>query len=451
MAGISSTREIVLGILLEINRDGEYSHIAIRRALDKYQYLPKQDRSFITRVCEGTVEYMLQLDYIIGCFSNVKVEKMKPVIREILRSGAYQLMYMDRIPDSAVCNEAVKLAQKKGFYSLKGFVNGVLRNIARNKNTISFPPKDQPVQYLSVKYSLPVWLVERWLDEYGFETVKIMAEDFLKDKPTTIRCAQYMIDTDVTIKRLREQNVTVEKAPYLDYAYYISNYNYLRMLTVFRMGCIMVQDVSSMLVTEAAAPEEGDYVLDLCAAPGGKSLHMADKMKGRGYVEARDLTEYKIQLIEENIRRMNVSNIRAVCKDATVFDRESVGKADIVLADVPCSGFGVIGKKTDIKYKVTRQKQEDLVILQRRILHNAASYVREGGTLIYSTCTIAKEENQNNVFWFVENYPYELESLDPYLPEQLHSETTKKGWIQLLPGVHKTDGFFIARLKRTKK
>lgn len=448
MAGVSSTREIILGILLEINRDGEYSHIAIRSALDKYQYLPKQDRAFITRVCEGTVEYMLQLDYIIGQFSNVKVEKMKPVIREILRSGAYQLMYMDRIPDSAVCNEAVKLAQKKGFYSLKGFVNAVLRNISRNKDNISFPPVSQPVQHLSVVYSLPAWLVEKWLASYDFETVRTMAEDFLKDKPTTIRCAQYMIDTDVTVKRLKEQNVTVEKAPYLDYAYYISDYNYLRMLNVFRMGCIMVQDVSSMLAAEAAAPREGDYVLDLCAAPGGKSLHMADKMQGKGYVEARDLTEYKVQMIEENIGRMNVSNVKAVCKDATVFDKESVGKADIVLADVPCSGFGVIGKKNDIKYKVTRQKQEDLIILQKRILHNASFYVKEGGTLIYSTCTISEEENQNNVKWFTENYPYELESLDPYLPEELRGETTKKGWIQLLPGINKTDGFFIARMKR---
>lgn len=451
MSGVSSTREIILGVLLEINRDGEYSHIAIRNALDKYQYLPKQDRAFITRVCEGTVEYMLQMDYIIGRFSSVKVEKMKPVIREILRSSVYQLIYMDRIPDSAVCNEAVKLTQKKGFYSLKGFVNGVLRSIARNKEHLVFPPKSQPVSYLSVVYSLPVWLVEKWLSVYDFETVETMAKDFLEDKPTTIRCVQHMVDMDVTLQRLREQDVTVAKAPYLDYAWYISGYNYLRMLTVFRMGCIMVQDVSSMLVAEAASPREGDYVLDLCAAPGGKSLHVADKMKGTGYVQARDLTEYKVQMIEENIRRMNVTNVEALCRDATVFDRESVGKADIVLADVPCSGLGVIGKKTDIKYKITPRKQEDLVILQKRILHNAAQYVKPGGTLIYSTCTIAEEENQNNVEWFVENYPYETDSLDPFLTEELHCDTTAQGYLQLLPGVHKTDGFFIARLKRTKE
>lgn len=448
MASGISTREIILGILLEINRDGEYSHIAIRNALDKYQYLPKADRAFITRVCEGTMEYMLQLDYIIGQFSSVKVEKMKPVIREILRSGAYQLVYMDRIPDSAVCNEAVKLAQKKGFYSLKGFVNGVLRNIARNKEEIAFPPMSQPVAYLSVKYSIPTWLVEKWIVDYGFEKTEQMAEDFLKDKPTTVRLLQHRVDPEVTLHRLKEEGVTVEKAPYLDYAYYISDYNYLQMLTAFRMGCIQVQDVSSMLVAEVADPKPGDYVIDLCAAPGGKSLHAADKMQGYGTVEARDLTDYKVSLIEENIQRMNVINVTAVCKDATIFDKGSVDKADIVLADVPCSGLGVIGKKTDIKYKVTQQKQEDLMILQKKILHNASYYVKAGGTLIYSTCTIGAEENQNNLSWFISNYPYELESLDPYLPEELHSETTKKGYLQLLPGVHKTDGFFIARLKR---
>jgi len=259
-----------------------------------------------------------------------------------------------------------------------------------------------------------------------------------------------MINMDLTVNRLENQGVTVEKAPYLDYAYYISNYNYLAVLDVFQMGCIMVQDVSSMLVAEAAAPQKGDQVIDMCAAPGGKSLHVADKMFGYGHVDARDLTEHKVELIRENIKRIDAINITASCKDATVFDKGSVDKADIVLADVPCSGFGVIGKKNDIKYKITQQKQEDLIVLQRKILNNAAAYVKVGGILIYSTCTIGREENQDNVDWFIQNYPYELESLNPYLCEELYSETTEKGYLQLLPGIHKCDGFFIARLKRIK-
>ena len=443
-----NTRELILGILLQVNKEGEYSHIAIRSTLEKYQYLSKQDRSFITRVCEGTLEFRLKIDYIINQFSNVKVNKMKPVIREILRSGVYQLLYMDSIPDSAVCNEAVKLAQKRGFYSLKGFVNGVLRTIARERGKLTFPPKEHHVEYLSVTYSMPVWLVVRWLDQLGFETTENMLRAFLKERPTAVRCQEYLNSVEDTIASLRSQGVKVEKAPYIKTAYYISEYDYLPALHAVTMGRIQVQDVSSMLVGEIAAPRPGDRILDLCAAPGGKSLHVADKMKGQGYVEARDVSQYKVQLMEENFRRAEAVNIEAVCRDACVYEEETAGSADIVLADVPCSGLGVIGRKTDIKYKMTPEKQEQIIKLQRKILENAAAYVRPGGVLVYSTCTIAREENQDNIHWFVNHYPFQLESLDPYLCEELHSETTGQGYLQLLPGVHESDGFFIARMRR---
>lgn len=205
-----------------------------------------------------------------------------------------------------------------------------------------------------------------------------------------------------------------------------------------------------MLVAEVAAPKAGDYVVDLCAAPGGKSLHVSDKMGDFGMVEARDLTASKVALIQDNIQRLNLINVTAVQADATVYDGGLESKADIVLADVPCSGMGVIGKKPDIKYNLTSIQLEELTILQRKILHNAAAYVKTGGTLIYSTCTIGNKENQDNVNWFTQNYPFKLESLDPYLPEELHSSSTKKGYLQLLPGIHKTDGFFLARLKKEK-
>ena len=181
-----------------------------------------------------------------------------------------------------------------------------------------------------------------------------------------------------TIASLRSQGVKVEKAPYIKTAYYISEYDYLPALHAFTMGRIQVQDVSSMLVGEIAAPRPGDRILDLCAAPGGKSLHVADKMKGQGYVEARDVSQYKVQLMEENFRRAEAVNMEAVCRDACVYEEETAGSADIVLADVPCSGLGVIGRKTDIKYKMTPEKQEQIIKLQRKILENAAAYVRPG-------------------------------------------------------------------------
>ncbi|HIY00282.1 MAG TPA: 16S rRNA (cytosine(967)-C(5))-methyltransferase RsmB [Candidatus Blautia faecipullorum] len=444
-----NTREMILEILLKIDEEGEHSHIAIREALSKYQFLPKQDRAFITRVCEGTLEYRIYIDYIIDSFSKIKVDKMKPPIREILRSAVYQLKFMDRVPDSAVCNEAVKLAQRKGFYNLKPFVNGVLRTITRQMDQLEYPVREQNlIRYLSVRYSMPEALVQRWLLDYGEETTEKMLADFLEEKPLTVRCRTYLNSVEKTCDSLRAQGVAVEPAPYLPYARRISGFNHILALDAFIQGRILVQDVSSMLVAEIADPQKGDYVIDLCAAPGGKSLHIGDKMEGFGTVDARDVSGYKVGLIEENIHRTGSINVQAKVQDATVFDVDSECLADIVLADVPCSGYGVIGKKPEIKFRSTPQKQDELVILQRNILDKAAEYVKPRGTLIFSTCTIAREENEENMMWFMNNHPFKLESIDPYLPDELKSETTALGYLQLLPGVHGTDGFFIAKFRR---
>lgn len=443
-----NTRAMILEILLQIE-EGEHSHIAIRNALSKYQFLPKQERAFITRVCEGTLEYRIQIDYIINSFSRVSVDKMKAPIREILRSAVYQLKFMDRVPDSAVCDEAVKLTQKKGFYNLKPFVNGVLRTIVRQMDELEFPSRQvNLVRHLSVRYSMPEPLVLRWLNDYGEETTEKILADFLKEKPLSVRCRTYLNTVERTRLSLENQGVRVEQGPYLPYALQISGYNHIMALDAFVDGKIVVQDVSSMLVSEIADPKPNDYVIDVCAAPGGKSIHMGDKMEGFGTVDARDISEYKVGLIEENLRRTRLANVQARVKDATVFDVESECKADIVLADVPCSGYGVIGKKPEIKYRSTEQKEEELVILQRKILDRASEYVKPRGVLIFSTCTIAKEENEENMMWFMNNHPFKLESIDPYIPEDLQSETTRLGYLQLLPGVHGTDGFFVARFRR---
>ena len=438
------TRELVLGILMEVTRDGEYSHIALRNVLSKYQYLDKKERAFITRVTEGTLERMIELDYIINQFSKVKVNKMKPVIRNILRSAVYQLKYMDGIPNSAVCNEAVKLATKKGFSSLKGFVNGVLRNIERNLDAITYPDESNLLEYLSVKYSMPEWILKQWMEVYDRETMETMLQGFLEDKPTTIRCNSNQITVDELVKKLESEGVTVERHPYLPYALWISSYNYLGELQSFQNGDFHVQDISSMLVSHIAQPKTGDNVIDVCAAPGGKSLHMAEMLQGTGHVEARDLTDYKVNLIWENIQRSGMKNIDAVRFDATVFDEESVEKADVVVADLPCSGLGVLGKKTDLKYKMTEKIQDDLVVLQRDILSKVKNYVKPGGTLIYSTCTIHKAENMDNVHWFLqENKNFELVSIKDLLCDELKDDVQEEGCLQFLPGKHQSDGFFL--------
>lgn len=433
MSAAINEREIVLETLLSITRDGEYSHIALKNVLDKYQYLDKKERAFITRVVDGTLERMIEIDYIINQFSKVKVNKMKPVIRTILRSAVYQMKYMDSVPDSAVCNEAVKLAVKKGFVNLKGFVNGVLRSISRKLAEVAYPDRKEDVTaYLSVTYSLPEWIVSQWLEVYSVETVEAMAKEFLQEKPTTIRCNLDRISKEELVEMLQAEGVTVEEEPALPYALYISGYDYLAKLPSFRKGLFYVQDVSSMQVAQWADPQPGDSIIDVCAAPGGKSIHMAEKLKGTGQVEARDLTDYKVGLMQENIMRSGLSNIRAVRWDATRCEEASIEKADIVIADLPCSGLGVLGKKTDLKYKMTPQIQEELVKLQRQILSVVNRYVKPGGKLVYSTCTIHRQENEDNALWFQKEYP----------------EFTMVKEQQMLPGKDAGDGFYIAMFQK---
>lgn len=442
-------REIVLETIMQITEEEQYCHLVLRDVLEKYQYLEKRDRAFITRVTEGTLEHMIQLDYIIEQFSNVPVYNMKPLIRNLLRISVYQLKYMDSVPDQAVCNEAVKIASRRGFYNLKGFVNGVLRNVARRLSQIHYPdPEEEPLRYLSVKYSFPIWMIDKWVAQFGYETTETICKESHIEQGTTVRCNLQKASKEEIIASLEDQNIIVKQHPYLDYALVISGYNYMKMINAFRNGWITVQDVSSMLVTEAAAPNWGDYCLDVCAAPGGKSLHLAEKLLGSGYVEARDISEKKVRMMQQNIERLGVINTRAIVRDATRYDPQSHQRADIVLADLPCSGLGVIRRKQDIKYKMSEQKQQEIIRLQRRILNVVQDYVKPGGVLVYSTCTIGADENQMNAKWFLENYPFRLESLDPYLCDELKSRTTKGGFIQLLPGVHQSDGFFIARFRR---
>ena len=446
-----SARELALDVLLQINEDGQPSHAALGAVLAKYQFLPKQERAFLTRLVEGVLEYRIRLDYVIDQTSKVAVSQMKPPIRELLRSGTYQILFMDHVPDAAACNETVALAQKRGFYHLKPFVNGVLRSIARNREKIVLPSRQtDPVRSLSVEYSMPEELVMRWLKAYGPDTCEAILRGLLEERPTTIRCrmqSSFGRPEDIA-QMIRQQGALVQKAPYLPYAYYLSGYDHLNALAAFREGRIMVQDVSSMLASVAAGPKRGDHILDVCAAPGGKSLHLGDLMEGFGSVEARDVSQAKVDLIEENIARTGSLNVTAKVQDAAVFDPDSELCADIVLADVPCSGYGVIGKKPDIKYRTGERRPEDLVPLQRRILDCAAEYVKPKGVLLYSTCTITKEENEENMRWFLENHSFVPESLDAFLPEELHCDTSALGYLQLLPGVHPCDGFFMARFRR---
>lgn len=430
-----NSRELILDTLLLIDRDGEYSHIALKQVLDKYQYLDKKERAFITRVVNGTLERMIELDHIIHSFSKVKVNKMKPVIRMILRSGVYQIKYMDAVPDSAVCNESVKLTEKRGFTGLKGFVNGVLRNVSRNLAKVEYPSREKdPEGYLSIRYSLPAWLAAQWILEYGLEKAEEIGKGFFAERPLCVRCNTSRISREELAERLRREGVEATPDEEVPCALWLQGYDHVAGLPEFREGLFYVQDLSSMRAVLWADPKEGDQVLDVCAAPGGKAIHVAEMLRGTGMVEARDLTDYKVGLLEENIRRAGLANIRAVKWDAALPDPEKEEKMDIVLADLPCSGLGVLGKKPDLRYKMTPEKEEELVRLQQKILSVAQAYVKPGGTLVYSTCTIHRAENEENTRWFLENHP----------KFRLRKER------QLLPGADRGDGFYIAVMEKER-
>ncbi|MCM1064181.1 MAG: 16S rRNA (cytosine(967)-C(5))-methyltransferase RsmB [Eubacterium sp.] len=458
-------REIVLDTLLELEKGGEYSHRLIRAVLDKYDYLDSRDKSFIKRLAEGTIERQIELDYDLDHISSLPVQKMKSLIRCLLRMSAYQLLYMDTVPDSAVCNEAVKLAGKRGFRNLQGFVNAVLRNLSKQKGTIPLPDaQKEPERYLSVKYSMPVWLVGLWLSEYGREVTERILSGLMRVHPVSVRFSSGLSEQEREdrVAQLARAGVKVTQSPCLPYVYSMEHGDNISVLPGFAEGVFTVQDASSALAVEAAEIRDTDLVMDICAAPGGKSILAAEKAYK---VLARDVSIEKTDVIEENIRRMGAENIEVQVFDATEFDSRYEEKADVVLMDVPCSGLGVMGRKRDIKYRVTPEGLKDLAQLQRRIVDSSWRYVKPGGTLIYSTCTIHSEENEAMVRYISENLPFEPVSLENVLPSMLWERKREMGagkgqalltekqqaaCIQLLPGYMECDGFFFARFRRKK-
>ena len=445
-------REVVLDILLELSKQNEYSNVLISAVLEKYDYLDGKEKAFIKRVSEGTIERRIQIDYVLDLFSKVPVRKMKPLIRELLRLSCYQILFMDNIPDAAVCNEAVKLAGKRGFKSLKGYVNGVLRAIARGGERIVYPDRQAAYHdYLSVCYSMPMWLVEHFCSAYGDGQCEKILQSFLQRGAVSIRLTEMLDENERErlIERWRQDGVEVRKNPYLPYAVEVEKADGIRSLAGYAEGAFAVQDVSSMLVTEAAGIRQGDTVIDVCAAPGGKALHAAAKLNGTGRVIACDVSSHKTDKIQENRDRMHMDNVFVKVRDARIEDKELIGQADVLIADVPCSGLGVIGRKQDIKYRATPESMEQVIQLQREILGNVIRYLKPTGTMMYSTCTMNPAENEEAVEWICREYDMETVSMAHNMPETLR-EAADRGCLQLLPGIHGTDGFFIAKLKRKK-
>ena len=443
-------REIVYNMLLLTLKDGTPAHLVLNQTLQNYQYADKHSRAFISRLYRGVLEYQITLDDWISRFVTSKKNRIKLQMMIILRIGAFQILFMDHVPDAAACNEAVKLAKKHGFRHLSGFVNGVLRNIARFKNEPVLPDADQePVRFLSLKYSLPLWLAQMWYDRYGLEGCSMMGQYMLSTGILSLRVRDMKELSSVTAD-LKGRGIRVLPGTIMPQAIRIEGYDHLGSLEVFRQGKCTVQDEGAMLAAAASGAEPGMRIIDVCAAPGGKSIHLADMLSGSGSVSSRDLTAAKVSRIEENLHRCHADTVTAMVWDALVLRQEDIGTADIVMADLPCSGLGVIGKKPDIKQRMTHDQIMQLAGLQRDILSVCQQYVKPGGILLYATCTVSEEENEKNMRWFEANFPFELTSLDPFIPEHLQGETTRQGYLQILPGQYDSDGFFIARFKRSE-
>lgn len=427
-------REIAVETLLAIEKKEEFSHRLIRAVLDKYNYLEERDKAFIKRLTEGTIERQIELDHYLDQISSVPVRKMKPFMRCLMRMSVYQILYMDNVPDSAVCNEACKLAQRHRFGNLKGFVNGVLRNVARHRGSLPLPDEDtNPLEYLSVKYSMPLWIVQMWTDAYGRKRTEGMLRGLLEIHPVSLRFRSDLTDgeRENLVQKMEAAGATLRRSEFLPGLYEIENTENIAELPGFSEGKFVVQDASSAMAVEAAGIRPGDVVLDICAAPGGKSLLAAEKTGNAGKVVSRDVSDYKCSLLRENAARMKIQNMIVEVYDATQTDAKWLQRADVVLADVPCSGLGVAGKKRDIKYRVSPEGLDALRILQRRILQSSWDYVRPGGVLLYSTCTVNPAENQETARWIAQQFPFVLEE------ER-----------QFIPGEDETDGFYFARLRR---
>lgn len=444
-----TAREAVVKMLLAVCKDKQFSHVVKETYLDKIE--EKRERALAARLFEGCLERMLELDYIIDRFSKTPVRKMKPAIAAILRMTVYQLRFMDKIPDRAACNEAVKLTKKFGFTGLSGFVNGVARAVARAEE-LPYPSAEKNrKEYLSVKYSMPSTMVEQMLKQYGAETAEKIFDSFLNtEKAITVRCMTHTTSVEELKKTLTQADITVEDGCYSKEALRVFGIDAPERLPLFSEGAFYIQDESSMQAVLAAGLSGNERVLDLCAAPGGKTAMAADILlsQGAGTVEARDLTEDKIKLLQENKERCRLTNVTVFRADATAFREEDEARYDVVLADVPCSGLGIIGRKPDIKLFMTTEQEQELCILQKEILKNAVRYVKPGGVLIFSTCTLNKEENLGGYRYLKEECGLVPESLEPFLDGALQTETTGNGYLQLLPGVHNADGFFVARFRK---
>lgn len=438
-------REIAYKVLLDIEKNKNYSNMAINKHFKDVK-ISNQDRGLATEIIYGVIENKYYIDYMIDKLSKVKTNKMEIYVKTLLRMGIYQIMFLNSISDYAAVNETVNLAKKKNS-KVSGFINGILRNVIRQKEEIGKVKTKDDVDYLAIKYSYDKWMIRNWMIHFGKEFTEELLEANNERPNIYLRTNTLKITRDELIKKLEKQNIKAEKVNVVEEAIKVEHLKDIENNSLYKEGLFTVQDVSSMLVGKVMNPKENSLVLDVCSAPGGKTTHMATLMNNTGQVVSRDIYDHKLKLIKAASKRLGLTNVDVEEFDGMKLDRESIGKFDYVLADVPCSGLGIIRRKPEIKYK-EKEEFRQLPPIQKKILENASKYVKVGGTLIYSTCTIQDSENIDVVNEFLQkNKNFELV---PIKEVNVDLENQEKGYMKIYPNVHNMDGFFISKLIRVR-
>ncbi|MGW7977471.1 16S rRNA (cytosine(967)-C(5))-methyltransferase RsmB [Staphylococcus xylosus] len=430
----TNVRLLAFETIQDIINDKAYSNIIINEVLSNNE-LNRADKSLFTELVYGTLKRKYTLDYLLKPFVQTK---LKGWVRQLLWMSIYQYAYLDKIPEHAIIHEAVEIAKYKGGPHNGNVVNGILRNMMRSELP-DFTEITDNKKRIAIEYSLPKWLVDHWVTHFGLEKTEEIAQSFLDKVSTTVRVNLTRITVDEAIRRLTDDDYIVELDKEIDTCLHISGKPIIES-RLFKDGLVSIQDKSSMFVGEVMSLKEGDKVLDACSAPGGKACHMAEILNGTGQVDATDIHEHKIDLIDFNIKKLRLSNISAFEHDAT----EKYDKVyDKILVDAPCSGLGVLRHKPEIKYEQSQHSIQSLVEIQLEILNNVKDSVKPGGTIIYSTCTIEQMENENVIYTFLKaNNDFEFDAFE----HPINGEKVKT--MQVLPQDFNSDGFFITRIKR---
>ncbi|MED1741770.1 16S rRNA (cytosine(967)-C(5))-methyltransferase RsmB [Bacillus swezeyi] len=442
----SNVREVALDALIKLDQNQAYSNLLLQSVM-KANDLNDKDRGLLTELVYGTLQNKLVLDYMLKPFMK-KPEKVTLWVIHLLRMSLYQMEYLEKIPDRAALFEAVEIAKKRGHKGISSFVNGVLRSVQR-EGVPSFDEIADPIERLAVETSHPEWLVREWTDAYGFEAAEQICRVHMIPPKQTLRVNTLKNDRDGLLKRLSEAGFEAEAGDLSKDAVKLLK-GTIAASPFFKEGDVTIQDESSMLVARALGPEPGETVLDACAAPGGKSTHISEILQNTGKVVSLDLHQHKVKLIREAAGRLGLSNIETKAMDA-----RKAGEAfqpqqfDRILVDAPCSGFGVIRRKPDLKYSKTPEDSAHLAGIQLAILNEIAPLLKKGGTLVYSTCTMDRTENEQVMHAFLEEHD-EFEpdhSLSERLPEKA-APYVQSGSVQILPHYFGTDGFFICSMRK---